>query len=51
MSLSNLSSIETLLLLSEWPMLPVLRAKWHESDSDESEETGLLKPSLRYDAY
>lgn len=49
-SLRSVSSVEALLLLSEWPMLP--RQQGQDSSCDPpSEEASLLKPSLRYDAY
>lgn len=51
-SLRKISSVEALLLLSEWPMLPVQRTKRQRSgDLAQSEEANLLKPSVQYDAY
>jgi len=50
-SLRTISSVEALLLLSEWPMLPMSRAGADSSCDPMSEEALLLKPSLRYDAY
>lgn len=46
----SISTVEALLLLSEWPMLP-MNHQLEGSNEPESEEFLLLKPSLRYDAY
>lgn len=51
-ALRNISTIEALLLLSEWPMLPMPNEPDHEEgDNPTPEEASLLKPSIQYDAY
>lgn len=50
LELRSTSTVEALLLLSEWPMLPASR-KHKALDEPDSEEARLLRPSLRYDAY
>lgn len=50
LELRSTSTVEALLLLSEWPMLPASR-KRKTVDEPDSEEARLLRPSLRYDAY
>ncbi|GMK59739.1 hypothetical protein CspeluHIS016_0803450 [Cutaneotrichosporon spelunceum] len=49
-TLRSISTVEALLLLSEWPMLPMSH-QLEGNDEPETEEFLLLKPSLRYDAY
>ncbi len=49
-ALRSISTVEALLLLSEWPMLP-MNHQLEGSNEPETEEFLLLKPSLRYDAY
>lgn len=49
-ALRSICTVEALLLLSEWPMLP-MRSGDADSPDPESEELLLLKPSIRYDAY
>ncbi|KLT43957.1 hypothetical protein CC85DRAFT_284001 [Cutaneotrichosporon oleaginosum] len=50
LELRSTSTVEALLLLSEWPLLPATR-KRRSRDEPDSEEARLLRPSLRYDAY
>lgn len=50
LELRSVSTVEALLLLSEWPMLPASRKRKAHGEPD-SEEARLLRPSLRYDAY
>jgi hypothetical protein len=50
LELRSTSTVEALLLLSEWPLLPAPR-KRRSRDEPDSEEANLLRPSLRYDAY
>ncbi|TXT05103.1 uncharacterized protein COLE_06423 [Cutaneotrichosporon oleaginosum] len=49
-ALRSISTVEALLLLSEWPMLP-MNHQLEGNNEPETEEFLLLKPSLRYDAY
>ncbi|BEJ10583.1 hypothetical protein CspHIS471_0100050 [Cutaneotrichosporon sp. HIS471] len=49
-ALRSISTVEALLLLSEWPMLP-MNHQLEDNTEPETEEFLLLKPSLRYDAY
>ncbi|BEJ01315.1 hypothetical protein CcaverHIS631_0511720 [Cutaneotrichosporon cavernicola] len=49
-ALRSISTVEALLLLSEWPMLPMTH-QLEDNSEPETEEFLLLKPSLRYDAY
>lgn len=49
--LRTISTVEALLLLSEWPMAPLTPFSDQEQANDPmSEEASLLKPSARYDA-
>lgn len=51
-TLRNVSTVEALLLLCEWPMLPMPNEPDFDQNEDPaSEEASLLKPSLQYDAY
>ncbi|BEJ13003.1 hypothetical protein CspHIS471_0301770 [Cutaneotrichosporon sp. HIS471] len=50
LELRSASTVEALLLLSEWPLLPATRKRRSREEPD-SEEARLLRPSLRYDAY
>ncbi|GMK57798.1 hypothetical protein CspeluHIS016_0406320 [Cutaneotrichosporon spelunceum] len=50
LELRTASTVEALLLLSEWPLLPATRKRRSREEPD-SEEARLLRPSLRYDAY
>jgi hypothetical protein len=47
-TLRTVSTVEALLLLSEWPMLPL---RERQRAGPDSEEARLLRPSLRFDAY
>lgn len=51
-SLRSISTVEALLLLSEWPMVPMSKPEDnHYGDDNALDEAVLLRPSLRYDAY
>ncbi|KAL1405715.1 hypothetical protein Q8F55_007385 [Vanrija albida] len=51
-SLRSISTVEALLLLSEWPMVPMPRAEDRDyGDDNAADEAVLLKPSLRYEAF
>lgn len=50
-SLRSVSSVEALLLLSEWPMLPVRKQPDDDPTDPLSDEAVLLQRSVRYDAY
>ncbi|WWC94409.1 hypothetical protein V866_001251 [Kwoniella sp. B9012] len=52
-SLRSISTVEALLVLSEWPLLPLSRGKEHDesASNDEYDSTHLLLPSLRYDQH
>ncbi|TXT08898.1 hypothetical protein VHUM_03026 [Vanrija humicola] len=51
-SLRSISTVEALLLLSEWPMVPMTKTEDRDyGDDSRVEEAVLLRPSLRYDAY
>lgn len=47
-SVRNISSVEALLLLSEWPIVSMPGTREH---TEGSEQSRLLQPSLRYDSY
>ncbi|KAL1404828.1 hypothetical protein Q8F55_008438 [Vanrija albida] len=51
LSLRTVSTVEALLLLSEWPMLTDFSRRRKAAAEPDSEEARLLQPSQQYDAY
>lgn len=51
LTLRTVSTVEALLLLSEWPMLTDFSRRRKAAAEPDSEEARLLQPSQQYDAY